>query len=181
MSLMTSGGVESFLYIGTARWHREVPIVSMPPTRQTLTAAARHDRLHGEYNASLRAFRYNFNPHGVDNSRHDSSIAYPSAEDVFCRIHALDVRDDDFADLALSDSLDAFRLSSAHTLARRVDEDLFFNDYNRALIGRGLEPDLHRPNDGILNLSMGYAASIGVFAAENSCYHSRIVSLDPYL
>ena len=178
---MTSGGVESFLYIGTARWYREVPIVSMPPTRQTLTAAARHDRLHAEYNTSLRACWYNFNPHGVDNSHHNSSIAYPSAEDVFCRIHALDIHDDDFANLALSDSLDAFRLSSAHTLARRVDEDLFFNDYNRVLIGRGLEPDLHRPNDGILNLSMGYAASIGVFAAENSCYHSRIVSLDPYL
>ena len=38
MSLMTSGGVESFLYIGTACWYREVPIVSIPPTQQTLTA-----------------------------------------------------------------------------------------------------------------------------------------------
>ena len=149
MSLMTSGGVESFLYIGTARWYREVPIVSMPPTRQTLTAAARHD----------------------------SSISYPSAEDVFCCIHSTDVHDDDFADLALSDSLDTFRLSSAHMLTRRADSDLFFTPYNRALVGCGLEPDLHRPGDGILNLSMGYVASIGVFAAENSAYHSHTVSL----
>ena len=117
----------------------------------------------------------------MDNSHHDSSIAYPSAEDVFCHVHVLDVRDDDFANLALSDSLDAFHLSSAHALARRVDEDLFFNDYNLALLGRGLEPDLHRPNDGILNLSTRYAASVGVAAAENSAYHSRIVSLDPCL
>ena len=177
MSLMMSGGVESFLYIGTARWYREVPIVSMPPTRQTLTAAACHDRLHAEYNTDLCAFRYNFNPHGVDDSCHNSSISYPSTEDVFCRIHATDVHDDDFANLALSDSLDTFCLSSAHMLTRRADSDHFFTPYNCALVGRGLEPDLHRPGDGILNLSMGYAASIGIFAAENSAYHSHTVSL----
>ena len=181
MSLITSGSVESFLYIGTARLYREVPIVSMPPTRQTLTAAARHDRLHAEYNADLRAFRYNFNPHGVDNSHHNSSITYPLAEDIFCHIHATDVHDDDFADLALSDSLDAFRLSSAHMLTRRADSDLFFTHYNRALVGRGLEPDLHMPGDGILNLSMGYAASISIFAAENSAYHARTVSFGLHL
>ena len=177
MSLMTSGGVESFLYIGTARWYREVPIVSMSPTRQTLTAAARHDRLHAKSNADLRAFRYNFNPHGVDNSCHDSSIAYPSAEDIFCHNHATDVHDDDLADLALSDSLDTFRLSSAHLLTRRADSDLFFTLYDCALAGRGLEPDLHMPGDGILNLSMAYMVSIGVFAAENLVYHGHTVSL----
>ena len=103
---------------------------------------------------------------------------YPSAENVFCRIHATDIDDDDFADLALSDSLDAFRLSLAHVLTRRADSDLFFTPYNCELVGHGLEPDLHMPGDGILNLSMGYAASISIIAAENSVYHSCTVSLD---
>ena len=181
MSLMTSGGVESFLYIGTACWYRKIPIVSMPPTQQTLTAAARHDCLYAKYNTDLCAFRYNFNPHGVDNSHHDSSIAYPLAENVFIRIHALDICDDDFADLALFDFLNTFHLSLAHTLARRAEEDIFFTPYNRVLVDCGLQPDLHRPGDGILNMAIGYTVNLGVFAAENSVYHSRTVSLDLHL
>ena len=168
----------SHFCIGTACLYRKVPIVSMPPIRQTITSTIWQDHLHAKYNTNLCALRYNFNPHGVDDSHHDSSIPYPLAEDVFCQIHAIDVHHDDFADLTLPDSLNAFHLASVHTSNRREDNHIFFTTHDHALVDHGLQPDLHMPGDGILNLAMGYVASIGVFTAGNPTYHSHTARLN---
>ena len=161
--------------MGTVCWYRKVHIVNIPPTQQTLTAAADHHRLHSECATKLCAYQYNFSPHGVEDSHHDSSITYLSAEDTFCHIHASNICDDGLADLALSDSLDTFHHISGCNL-ERVSCEVFVSAHDWAMLGCSLAPDLWRPRDGVLCMALGYSASIGLLALGLSSYHHQVVS-----
>jgi hypothetical protein len=73
--------------------------------------------------------------------------------------------DEDFADLSLTDSLDAFRESARAVQGRIMREAV--SPWDRGMLERGLVPDPRERRDTTMDLCLGYAASIGVMAVNH--------------
>ena len=136
-----------------------------------------------EYQSDLRVFRLvemlrglvsvtdlldrrNFNSAREVNSRNNPHIPYPGAEDVFMRLRSVSAHEDeDFADLRLVDSLDAFRESARSVQGRVMRDDV--SPWDRGMLNRGLVPDPLEHSSPTRDLCLGYAASIGVMACNH--------------
>jgi hypothetical protein len=110
--------------------------------------------------------RRNFNSAREVNSRNNPHIPYPGAEDVFMRLRSVSAHEDeDFADLRLVDSLDAFRESARAVQGRVMRDDV--SSWDRGMLNRGLVPDPLEHSSPTRDLCLGYAASIGVMACNH--------------
>jgi len=146
------------------------------PAQRTFSSisSASQASLRQQYEQSLQRLAVGFNTRGRMYS-HQGKDFYPSLEDVHNRSNTTVPEDNEFEDLGLNDFIIAQRRIAHHCVGRRRE---FMSVHTHGLISRGVEDwDMDdEPHSGEVEVSIGYAAAIGMAAIESDVMLSERVS-----
>jgi len=111
---------------------------------------------------------------------HRGDGLYPTIEEMLNRSNTAVPDDDEFEDLGLNGFIMAQRRIAGHRLGRRRD---FMSVHTRGLISRGIEEwDMeYEPHSGEVEVSIAYAAAIGMAAVESDAMMNDRVCVSSFL
>ena len=134
----------------------------MPAIRSISSAS--NAALRDQYERSLNQSRSRYNPNGRQYARGVGYTPYPELEDVFIRSNGVDVSEESFEELGLSDFI---------IVQQRIGRNRFdrwrnvMNAHQRDVLFRGLEPwDKDEEYHKVLEASLAYSSAIGVMLFE---------------
>ena len=146
--------------------HLISPPTDMPAQRTfSSISSASQASLQQQYERVLQRSAVGYNVHGRMYARRGGDL-YPTIEEVLNRSNTAVPDDDEFEDLGLNDFIMAQRRIACHRVGRRRE---FMSTHTRGLIARGLEEwDVEdEPHSGEVEVSIAYAASVGMAAIES--------------
>jgi len=137
------------------------------PSQRTFTSisSASQSSLRQQYKRVLQRPAVGYNVRGRMYARRGGDL-YLTIEETLNRSNTAVPDDDEFEDLGLNDFIMAQRRIAGHRLRRRGE---FMSVHTRGLISRGIEEwDVdYEPHSGEVEVSIAYAAAIGMAAVES--------------
>jgi len=147
------------------------------PSQRTFTSisSASQSALRQQYEHVLQCLAVGYNVRGRMYARGGGDL-YPTIEETLNRSNTAVPDDDEFEDLGLNDFIMAQRRIASHRLRRRRE---FMSVHTRGLISRGIEEwDVdYEPHSGEVEVSIAYAAAIGMAAVESDVMITDRVSV----
>jgi len=147
------------------------------PSQRTFTSisSASQSSLCQQYERVLQRSAVGYNVRGRMYARRGGDL-YPTIEETLNRSNTAVPDDDEFEDLGLNDFIMAQRRIAGHRLRHRGE---FMSVHTRGLISRGIEEwDVDfEPHSGEVEVSIAYAAAIGMAAVESDVMITDRVSV----
>jgi len=147
------------------------------PSQRTFTSisSASQSSLRQQYERVLQRSAVGYNVRGRMYARRGGDL-YPTIEETLNRSNTAVPDDDEFEDLGLNDFIMAQRWIAGHRLRRRRE---FMSVHTRGLISHGIEEwDVdYEPHSGEVEVSIAYAAAIGMAAVESDVMITDRVSV----
>ena len=153
--------------------NHQSPTISMPAIRSISSAS--NAALCEQYERNLNQSRVHYNTNGCQYARGVGYTPYPELEDVFIRSNGVDVSEESFEELGLSDYI---------IVQQRIGRNRFdqwrnvMNAHQRDVLFRGLEPwDKDEEYSKVLEASLVYLSAIGVMLFEQQYLTEDQVSI----
>jgi len=147
------------------------------PSQRTFTSisSASQSSLRQQYERVLQRSAVGYNVRGRMYARGGGDL-YPTIEETLNHSNTAVPDDDEFEDLGLNDFIMAQRRIAGHRLRHRRE---FMSVHTRGLISRGIEEwDVdYEPHSGEVEVSIAYAAAIGMAAVESDVMITDRVSV----